>query len=206
MPSGIQVPETMMEKRDARQKLIAELNLDQDTRFIGFVGHLARDKGVSSLIEAFKIILEHESGLWPKESIFRERQIGLAKQLFSLMDIQRNDTAKRTAWMENGFRFFDAPVAIIITVDRLLTVDGPLLDIGAVMQNICLAAVKHGLGTCIEDQGVVYPQVIRTYANIPDSKRIVLGIALGYPDPEYPANQVQTKRAHLETNTTWIGW
>lgn len=206
MPSGIQVPETMMEKRDARQKLIAELNLDQDTRFIGFVGHLARDKGVSSLIEAFKIILEHESGLWPKESIFRERQIGLAKQLFSFMDIQRNDTAKRTAWMENGFRFFDAPVAIIITVDRLLTVDGPLLDIGAVMQNICLAAVKHGLGTCIEDQGVVYPQVIRTYANIPDSKRIVLGIALGYPDPEYPANQVQTKRAHLETNTTWIGW
>jgi len=206
MPSGIQVPETMMEKRDARQKLIAELNLDQDTRFIGFVGHLARDKGVSSLIEAFKIILEHESGLWPKESIFRERQIGLAKQLFSFMDIQRNDTAKRTAWMENGFRFFDAPVAIIITVDRVLTVDGPLLDIGAVMQNICLAAVKHGLGTCIEDQGVVYPQVIRTYANIPDSKRIVLGIALGYPDPEYPANQVQTKRAHLETNTTWIGW
>ena len=77
--------------------------------------------------------------------------------------------------------------------------------LGAAMQNICLAATSFGLGTCIEDQGVLYPEVIREFAEIPDSKRIVISIAIGYPDPEFPANQLKSNRESSENLTKWIG-
>ena len=149
---------------------------------------------------------EHTTGLWPKDSVFRQRQVGLAKQLFSLMGIGREDKEKRQQWLERGFRFFDAPAAVIISTDRVLGESGPLLDIGAVMENICLVALEHGLGTCIEDQGVFYPDVIRRYTGIDEGKNIIIAIAIGYPDPEFPANRVDSGRVPVSENTTWLGF
>jgi nitroreductase len=143
---------------------------------------------------------------WPKESIYRQRQVDLAKQLFQLMDIPREDKDKRAKWMERGFRYFDAPAAIIISVDRCLSESGPLLDIGAVIQTICLTALQFGLGTCIEDQGVDYPQPLRKYSRIPDSKRIIAAVAIGYPDWDFPANKVETEREPIKNVTTWLGF
>ncbi len=149
---------------------------------------------------------EHLVVGWSKESVYRDRQVELAKELFKLMDIQREDKEKRAQWLERGFRFFDAPAAIVILTDRALSEHGPLLDVGAVMQNICLAALNFGLGTCIEDQGVLYPEVVREMAGIPDTKRIIISIAIGYPDPDFPANRVHTKREDADNLTTWVGF
>ncbi|HEU65074.1 MAG TPA: nitroreductase [Chloroflexi bacterium] len=149
---------------------------------------------------------EHMVVDWPKESLYRQRQVDLAKQLFQLMDIPREDKEKRAKWMERGFRYFDAPAVIIISVDRCLSESGPLLDIGAVIQNICLIALNFGLGTCIEDQGVGYPKVLRKYGRIPDSKRIIAAIAIGYPDWDFPANKVETEREPVKNITTWLGF
>lgn len=143
---------------------------------------------------------------WPHDSIYRQRQVDLGKELFRLMDIPRFDKKKREKWMERGFRYFDAPAAIIVTADRSLTDEGPLLDIGAVMQNICLAALSFGLGTCIEDQGVLYPEVVREYAAIPDSKRLLMAITIGYPDWDFPANGLVSTREEIDTTTTWCGF
>jgi nitroreductase len=143
---------------------------------------------------------------WPPDSVYRQRQVALAKQLFQLMEISREDEEKKQQWMERGFRFFDAPAAIIIAVDRSTGESAPLLDIGAVMQSICLAALSRGLGTCIEDQGVVYPDVIREFADIPESKRIVISIAIGTPDWDFPANRVETDRERIDSTTTWCGF
>jgi len=143
---------------------------------------------------------------WPKESVYRQRQVDLAKQIFHLMDIPREDTAKRAKWLERGFRYFDAPAAIIICTDRSLTESGPLLDIGAAIQTICLTALHFGLGTCIEDQGVSYPQVLRKYAHIPESKRIRAAIAIGYPDWDFPANKLESDREPVQNVTTWLGF
>ena len=149
---------------------------------------------------------EHVVVSWPRESIYRQRQVDLAKLLFQLMDIAREDTEKRAKWMERGFRYFDAPAVIIVTVDRCLSESGPLIDIGAVMQTICLAALHFDLGTCIEDQGVAYPEVLRKYAHIPDSKRIIMAIAIGYPDWDFPANKLETEREPTKNVTTWLGF
>jgi len=149
---------------------------------------------------------EHALSGWPQDSIFRRRQVELGKQLFTLMKIPRDDMAKRISWMERGYRYFDAPVAVIITYDAAFTPPGPLLDIGAVAQTLCLAATDAGLATCIEDQGVHYPDIVRRHAPVPLSKRMATAVALGYPDPDFPANRVQSERADVETITTWIGF
>ncbi len=143
---------------------------------------------------------------WPQDSIYRTRQVELAKKIFKLMDIAREDKDKRDKWLERGFRFFDAPAAIFILTDRSLTDDGPLLDVGAAMQNICLAALNYNLGTCIEDQGVLYPEVVRDIAGIPETKRIIISIAIGYPDWDFPANKLETDREPADNLTTWLGF
>jgi len=149
---------------------------------------------------------EHSVVGWPSDSVYRHRQVELAKQLFSLMDIPREDKKKRAEWMERGFRYFDAPAAIIVLTDRSLSEAGPLMDLGAVIQNICLSALNYGLGTCIEDQGVMYPDVVRKFANISESKRIIISVAIGYPNWDFPANRVQSTREPVESITTWCGF
>lgn len=140
------------------------------------------------------------------EGEYRRRQVELAKQIFSVMGIEREDKEKRKEWMERGFRFFDAPCAIIICVDKSLGDKGPLIDVGTVLQNICLAALNYGLGTCIEDQGIMYPEVLRKFANIPSSQRIIISIAIGYPDEDFPANKIRSKREPVEDFITWCGF
>ena len=149
---------------------------------------------------------EWEVAEWPQDSAYRRRQVEIAKQLFKIMDIARNDKAKRAEWMERGFRYFNAPAVIIITMDRSLPKTRSLLDIGGVMQTICLAALEFGLGTCIENQGVMYPDLLKKFAGIPDSQRIIVAIAVGYPNWDFPANRIVTNREPLENITTWCGF
>ncbi|NOY70135.1 MAG: nitroreductase [Deltaproteobacteria bacterium] len=166
----------------------------------------ARKKIVEKLNSGAPMKPDHLVVGWPNEGVYRDRQVGLAKQLFTLMDIERKDTQKRAWWLERGFRFFDAPVAIIVMADRALSESGPLFDIGAVTSNICLAALKYGIGTCIEDQGILYPEVVREIADISDEKRIMIAIAMGYPDPNFPANRVESERESIDSITRWVGF
>ena len=149
---------------------------------------------------------DHEVVSWSNDSIYRNRQIELAKKIFELMDISREDKKKRAAWLERGFRFFDAPVAIILLTDKSLSDIGPLLDLGAAMQNFCLSALHFGLGSCIEDQGVLYPEVLREILQIPENKKIIISIAIGYPDWDFPANALASGRESLGNNTRWMGF
>jgi len=142
----------------------------------------------------------------PYPPVFRKRQVDLAVQLFKLMGIAREDRDKRVDWMKRGLRFFDAPVGLILTADQSLNLRTAASDMGGLAQTICLLAVKYGLGTCIIAQGITYPDVVRRHAGIPESKELLLGLALGYPDGDFPANKVQSEREPLDVNTTWLGF
>lgn len=135
---------------------------------------------------------------------FKERQVAIGVQLFQLMNIAREDKDKRTEWTKRGFRFFDAPAAIIISIDASLS-EEQAFDIGAVTQTIALAALDYGLGTCIHGQGASYPDVIRKFTGIPQSQRISICISIGYPDWDFPANRVQSEREPIDNITTWCG-
>ena len=139
------------------------------------------------------------------EGKYRERQVGLAIELFKLMGIAREDKVKRAEWMQRGFRFFDAPAALFLSIDKSLGEFMPLMDIGSIMQTICLTALHYGLGTCIEDQGIIFPEVVRKFTDIPETKRIIICIAIGYPDWDFPANKVESAREPLDNIVTWCG-
>jgi nitroreductase len=131
--------------------------------------------------------------------------VELAKSLFQLMDIARVDRERRKQWLLKMIRFFDAPNAIIIATDEEVSGHLSTFAIGAISQNIALAAVNFGLGTCIENAVVLYPEVIRQIVDIPQSKKIVIGIAIGYPDWDFPANKVQISHEPLTNVTSWHG-
>ncbi|MBI2869147.1 MAG: nitroreductase [Chloroflexi bacterium] len=140
------------------------------------------------------------------EGKFRERQVENAVRLFKLMGITREDKEKRTEWDRRGYRFFDAPAAVIVSSYKEVDDLHSQFDLGLVVQTLCLAALGHGVATCIEVQAVNFPGVIRNYTGIPESQRIVIAIALGYPDPDFPANQGQIGREALDNVVSWHGF
>jgi nitroreductase len=137
----------------------------------------------------------------------RDRQIGVAKQLFAAMGIARDDQEQRQDWVLRGFRQFDAPVCIIITYDRALDgSDDTPFDCGAVATTLVNAAWSRGLGTVINSQGIMQSPVVREHAGIADDQVILKSIALGWPDDDFPANAVISERRPVEDATTFVGF
>ena len=137
----------------------------------------------------------------------RERQVGVAKQLFAAMGIEREDKEKRMDWVLRGFRQFDAPVCVIITYDRVLAdSDDTAFDCGAVKTALVNAAWSRGLGAVINSQGIMQSPVVREHANIADDQVIMKAVALGWPDDSFPANAVVSERRSVAEATSFLGF
>lgn len=148
--------------------------------------------------------------VFPEPYATRRRTIG--KKLFGIMGISRDDKEKRWWWQLQGLMLFDAPCAIYIYIDRSLYLQDdrsnvwPVFDCGLIAGNIMLLATKYGLGTIPQIQAVFYPDVLRKILEIPDSKLIVLAIAIGYPNQADPINQFCSEREPLAKVTKWYGF
>jgi nitroreductase len=111
-----------------------------------------------------------------------------------------------------NFKHYGAPAVIYLLLGRPFFYQAKginawsLYDCGAVVQNVMLLATNYGLGTVPQAQAVVYPDIIRRVLNIPESKLIVLGIAIGYPDWDNPVNQARTEREPLAEVAKWYGF
>jgi nitroreductase len=147
---------------------------------------------------------------FPQPYDTRYRAVG--RKVLELKGISREDKEKRRWWVLQGLRLFEAPCAIYILIDRSFYQQDdtsniwPVFDCGLVAENIMLLATKYGLGTIAQIQAVVYPDVLRKVLGIPDSKVIVLGIAVGYPDPNDPVNQLRSEREPVDNVTVWHGF
>ena len=137
----------------------------------------------------------------------RERQIGVAKQLFGAMGIERHDAAARQDWVLRGFRQFDAPVSIVVTYDRtILGGDIGPFDCGGVVNALVNAAWSRGLGCVINSQGIMQSPVVRQEAGVPDDQVIMICVALGWPDDTFPANAVVSTRKSVDEAATFVGF
>ncbi len=141
------------------------------------------------------------------EGKHRERQIGVAKQLFAAMGIARDNAEQRQDWVLRGFRQFDAPVCVIITYDReLADSDDTAFDCGAVATALVNAAWSRGLGCVINSQGIMQSPVVREHAGIADDQVILKSIALGWPEDSFPANAVVSERKAVEDAAVFVGF
>ena len=137
----------------------------------------------------------------------RERQIGIAKQLFAAMGIERHDQAARQDWVLRGFRQFDAPVSIVVTYDRSIHGgDIAPFDCGAVANAIVNAAWSRGLGCVINSQGIMQSPVVREHAGIAADQVIMICIAMGWPDDSFPANGVVSQRKSVDEAAVFVGF
>jgi nitroreductase len=143
----------------------------------------------------------------PFGGVHRERQIGVAKQLFSAMGIARDNAEQRQDWVLRGFRQFDAPVCVIVTYDKVLDgSDDTPFDCGGVTNALVNAAWSRGLGAVINSQGIMQSPVVREHAGIPEDQVIMKSIALGWPDDSFPANAVVSERKSLAEAATFVGF
>ncbi|MFH2012163.1 MAG: nitroreductase family protein [Pseudomonadota bacterium] len=138
---------------------------------------------------------------WPDSHLSRYRKMG--KGLFGTLLIDREDEEKRAQHNVNMFRSYGAPNLIYIYIDKELGIYS-VLDVGIIVQNISLLSTDCGLGTCIEAYAVRYPDVVREYLSIPGTKRLVIGIAIGYPDWDSPYNKFKSSREDLDTLVKWV--
>lgn len=103
------------------------------------------------------------------------------------------------------FKFWNAPNAIIVYTDATLGAYA-MLDVGMVIQNILLTAYDYGLGTCCEAAAIYWAPDVKECLKIPESKKLVLGIAIGYPDVDSPLNKSRTTKDHLDRFAVWEGF
>jgi nitroreductase len=147
---------------------------------------------------------------YPQPYDTRRRTLG--RKVLELKGISREDREKRKWWGLQGLRSFETPCVIYIYIDRAFYQQGdtlnlwPIFDCGLVAENIMLLAMAHGLGTVAQIQAVAYPDVLRKVLGIPDSKVILLAIAVGYPDWADPVNQLHSEREPLDNVSTWYGF
>jgi nitroreductase len=138
---------------------------------------------------------------WASPYIERRRKIGW--DLYGLLGIAKADKAKMHAQHGRNYAFFDAPVGLIFTIDRILR-QGSWLDYGMFLQNVMTAARGRGLDTCPQAAFIGFYKVIREELKLPESEMVVCGMSLGYADMSAPENQLVTEREPVAAFTRFV--
>lgn len=139
---------------------------------------------------------------WISPYIDRRRKVGW--DLYSLLGITKDDKAGMHAQHARNYRFFDAPVGLLFTIERILE-RGSWLDYGMFLQNIMIAARGHGLHTCPQFSLTRFHRIIAQDLEIPDNEMMVCGMALGYEDQSKIENTLRTERAPLAEWVKFVG-
>ncbi|MEY2690487.1 MAG: hypothetical protein RL375_4687 [Pseudomonadota bacterium] len=128
---------------------------------------------------------------WVSPYIDRRRKVGW--DLYSLLGIAKTDKARMHDQHARNYRFFDAPVGLMFTIDRLMC-QGSWLDYGMFLQNIMVAARARGLDTCPQAAFTQFHTLIADQLGLADNDMVVCGMSLGYADPGAIENQLVTER------------
>ncbi len=130
--------------------------------------------------------------------IHKKRYVNLGKALFTEIGIERGDKEARFQHNLNMYKFFGAPTIVYFIIDGRLNEPYACLDIGSIGTTFCYLAFQEGLGTIYMAASIHFPDIIRKYLDVPEDKKIVIGIALGYPHPEAPASLFRSNREPME--------
>ena len=128
---------------------------------------------------------------WIDPFLARRRKIGL--DLYGLLGLKRDNPEGMKAQQARNYQYFDAPVGLVFTMDRVMG-RGSLLDYGMFMQNIMIAARAHGLDTCAQAAFNQFHKIIAGHLGLPPEQKVICSMALGYADPDKIENTLKTER------------
>lgn len=138
---------------------------------------------------------------WVSPYVDRRRKVGW--DLYALLGLTRDNKVGMHAQHGRNFAFFDAPVGLIFTIDRVME-QGSWLDYGMFLQNIMVAARGRGLDTCPQAAFTQFHKIIADVIGLPDSEQLVCGMALGFADTSKIENTLVTERAALADFATFL--
>ncbi|TFZ00452.1 nitroreductase [Ramlibacter henchirensis] len=138
---------------------------------------------------------------WVSPYIDRRRENGWS--LYGLLGIAKGEKDKMHAQHQRNFRFFDAPVGMMFTLDRIMG-RGSLADYGMFLQNLMLAARAHGLHTCPQAAWNGFAKIILPHVGAGEHEMLVCGMSLGYLDEKAPVNSFHTPREPVSGFTRWL--
>jgi nitroreductase len=158
----------------------------------------ARNRLCDALVEAHlagQAEADPDFAYYPPEFFepYLSRRRKLGWDLYGLLGIAKGEKERMRQQHGRNFRFFDAPVGMIMTIDRRLEI-GSWLDYGMFLQGLATAAVAHGLGTCPQAAFAGHHRTIRRFLPIGEGEVVVCGMALGHPDWTAPENRLVTER------------
>lgn len=136
---------------------------------------------------------------------YTSRMRKLGKDMYTLLEIPKGDQAANWRQWGRNYQFFDAPVGLILTIDKDLD-SMSFLDTGMFALAIMLAAHSKGLGTCAQGAWNNYWTITRRVLNVPGDQYIVCGISLGYPAAAAAVNSLVSEREPLESFATFHGY
>jgi nitroreductase len=138
---------------------------------------------------------------WVSPYIDRRRENGWS--LYGLLGITKGDKDKMHAQHQRNFRFFDAPVGLMFTLDQVMG-RGSLVDYGMFLQNIMVAARGHGLHTCPQAAWNGFAKIILPHIGAGEHEMLVCGMALGHADLDDKVNSFHTPREPVSSFTHWV--
>ena len=147
--------------------------------------------------------IEYEIYPNPLDEEYKKRRSECAKDMYAALSIEQDDIESRLTQIRENFKFFGAPVGMIITIDKAFAVNG-WGHVGMFIQNICLSAIDNDMGTCLQESWSIYPETVKDVLNIPDNEVVWCGIALGYPNLGHPINNYRTSRESIDKFVTFI--
>jgi nitroreductase len=138
---------------------------------------------------------------WVSPYIDRRRENGWS--LYGLLGIGKADKDRMHEQHQRNFKFFDAPIGLMFTIDPIMG-RGSLLDYGMFIQNIMVAARARGLHTCPQAAWNGFHSIILPHIGAGEGEMLVCGMALGYADETDKVNTLVTPRVPVNEFTHWV--
>ena len=160
-------------------------------------------KALSNFDNGVQEKIEYDIYPRPLDEEYKRRRSECARDMYTALSIKQDDTELRLSQIRENFKFFGAPVGMIVTIDSAFAENG-WGHVGMFIQNICLSAVDNDMGTCLQESWSIYPKTVKNFLNIPENEVVWCGIALGYPNKEHPINNYRTSRESTEKFVTFI--
>lgn len=154
-----------------------------------------------SLASQYREDFDYYPEKWIPPYIDRRRENGWG--LYGLLGIAKGEKDKMHAQHQRNYVFFDAPVGLMFTIDKVLG-RGSLMDIGMFMQNIMVGARAHGLHTCPQAAWDEFGAIVRPHIGAGENERLLCGMSMGYADVSAHVNGFNTPREAVGTFTKWL--